>query len=70
MELQHYTNDALLEILGLCTIDDEFKKYRSTIEDELRSRLRDHAHNTKLFSPYGITPALTKTKADFIKSFS
>lgn len=70
MDLQHYTNDALIEIWGLSITEDGFTQHRSAIEDELRNRLGCHAHNASIFSEYGVTPALTKTTEDFIKSFS
>ncbi len=70
MDLQHYTNDALIEILGLSITEDRFSHHRKVVEDELRNRLGCHAHNANIFSEYGVTPALTKTTEDFIKSFS
>lgn len=70
LNLQGYTNDALIEIFELRITEDRFTHYRNDVVRELKNRLRCHEHNASIFSPFGITPALTKTTEDFIKSFS
>jgi hypothetical protein len=69
MELHHYDNETLINILTRCLIERPLKRYVPMVKKELLERMKAHENNTKIFAPYGVTPIMNKKMKDFLILF-
>ncbi len=68
MNLQNFTEDALIEIYELALTERKYQKYLPNVRKELRDRLNPHEQLVKDFSPYGVIPKMILSTQDFLDS--